>query len=214
MVFFLFFSMRVLKLFGYFLGAVLLPLFARSADSADQQIPQESSVRESGEYVLQPLDLLQIRIFQEPDMDREVRISREDSVTLPLIGRVELKGLTLSEAESELRRLYDRDYLVNPQINVVVMEYSRRTVNVLGSVNGPGEIGFPQEEGLTLLEAISRAGGFTRLAERRKITLTRKLDSGRVETFTIDANEVIEGDSEERWVLQTDDLIYVPERFL
>jgi polysaccharide export outer membrane protein len=168
----------------------------------------------SGEYVLQALDLLQIRIFQEPEMDREVRISRENTVTLPLVGRVALKGLTQSGAESLLRDLYDRDYLVNPQVNVVVLEYSRRTVNVLGSVNAPGEITFPQEEGLTLLDAISRAGGFTRLAERRKITLTRKLNSGRVETVTIDADELIEGDTEERWKLQTGDLIYVPERFL
>lgn len=168
----------------------------------------------AGEYVLQPLDLLQIRIFQEPEMGREVRISRENTVTLPLVGRVELKNLTISGAESHLRELYDRDYLVNPQVNVVVLEYSRRTVNVLGSVGAPGEIGFPQEEGLTLLDAISRAGGFTRLAERRKVKLTRKLDSGKIETFTIDADKLIEGDSEERWKLQTDDLIYVPERFL
>lgn len=185
-----------------------------AVDSSDRGSSKVLPAEEPRDYVLQPLDLLQIRFFQESDMDREVRISREDTVTLPLVGSVVLRGLTLSEAESELRQLYDRDYLVNPQVNVVVLEYSRRTVNVLGSVTAPGQIPFPQEEGLTLLDAISRAGGFTRLAERRKISLTRKLDSGRVETFTIDANDVIKGDSEERWVLQTDDLIYVPERFL
>jgi len=206
--------MRVLKIFGFLIGAVSVSLIAKAADSSDLGSSEEPSARERGDYVLQPLDLLQIRFFQESDMDREVRISREDTVTLPLVGSVVLRGLTLSEAESELRVLYDRNYLVNPQVNVVVLEYSRRTVNVLGSVTAPGQIAFPQEEGLTLLDAISRAGGFTRLAERRKITLTRKLDSGKIETFTIDANDFIEGDSEERWVLETDDLIYVPERFL
>ena len=208
-----FFFMSAKRIFLIVLSLCVSFVNAQSTNQEDDRRDNEQ-MRNSGEYVLQPLDLLQIRIFQEPEMDREVRISRENSVTLPLIGRLNLAGLTLSDAESLLRDLYDRDYLVNPQINLVVLEYSRRTVNVLGSVGTPGEIQFPQEEGLTLLDAISRAGGFTRLAERRKIKLTRKLDSGRVETFTIDADKLIEGDSEKRWVLQTDDLIYVPERFL
>ena len=140
----------------------------------------------SGDYVLQPLDLIQIKIFQEPTMDREVRISREKTVTLPLIGRISVASKSISEVEALLRDLYDRDYLVNPQINVIVLEYSRRTVKVLGMVANPGEIDFPREEGLTLIDAISRAGGFTRLAEKRKVKLTRKLDSGKIETFTIE----------------------------
>ncbi len=147
-------------------------------------------------------------------MDREVRISRESVVSLPLIGRVNLKGLTIRDAERHVAELYDRDYLVNPQINIVVLEYARRTVNVLGSVGEPGEVEFPREEGLTLLDAISRAGGFTRLADRRKIKLTRKGEEGQAETVTINADDIIEGDSSELWVLQTDDLIYVPERIL
>ena len=204
--------MRIFRIF--LCGLSFLPLTGLAQDSSSEVSSSIDPPAASNDYVLQPLDLLQVRIFQEPEMDREVRISRESTVALPLIGRVVLADKTLSEAEGLIRELYDRDYLVNPQINVVVLEYARRTVNVLGSVGTPGEIEFPREEGLTLLDAISRAGGFTRLAERRKIKLTRKLDSGRVETFTVDADEVIEGDSEERWQLQTDDLIYVPERFL
>ena len=173
-----------------------------------------SSDSNSGDYILQPLDLIQIKIFQEPTMDREVRISRENTVTLPLIGRISLASKSISDVEALLRDLYDRDFLVNPQVNVTVLEYSRRTVKVLGMVANPGEIDFPREEGLTLIDAISRAGGFTRLAEKRKVKLTRKLDSGKIETFTIDADKLIEGDSEKTWILQTDDLVYVPERFL
>lgn len=166
------------------------------------------------DYILQPLDLLQIRVFQEPEMDREVRMSREAAVMLPLIGRVNLEGKTIRRAEELVQKLYDRDYLVNPQINITVLEYARRTVNVLGSVGQPGEIEFPREEGLTLLEAISRAGGFTRLGDRKKIRLTRQTDSGESENYIINADDMIEGDSAEQWSLQTGDLIFVPERFL
>ncbi|MCC5024567.1 MAG: SLBB domain-containing protein [Candidatus Synoicihabitans palmerolidicus] len=104
--------------------------------------------------------------------------------------------------------------IVNPQINITVLEYARRTVNVLGSVAVPGEIEFPREEGLNLLDVISRAGGFTRLADRRKIKLTRKNDDGSVTNHIINADDLIDGDSAEQWTLRTDDLIYVPESFL
>jgi polysaccharide export outer membrane protein len=187
---------------------------ASAQEIASGSSESDLSERSSTDYILQPLDLVQVRIFQETDMDREVRISQENTVTLPLIGRVNLKGKTISETELILRNLYDQDYLVNPQVNVVVLEYSRRTVKVLGMVGNPGEIDFPREEGLTLMAAISRAGGFTRLAQKKQVTITRKLDSGRIETFTIDAEKLINGDSEKQWILQTDDLISVPERFL
>jgi polysaccharide export outer membrane protein len=166
----------------------------------------------SADYVLQPLDLLQVRVFQEPDMDREVRISQDFVVTLPLIGRVELRGLTVRDAEQRIRDLYDRDFLVNPQINIIVLQYARRTVNVLGAVSGAGEIEFPREEGLTLLDAIARAGGFTRLADRRRIRLTRRMESGDLENFVINADELIDGNSPRVWTLQNNDLIFVPER--
>lgn len=187
------------------------------APTVAQEFETESAALEhsiSDDYILQPLDLLQIRVFQEEDMDREVRISRESTVMLPLIGLVDLANMTIRQAEERVTYLYDRDYLVNPQINITVLEYARRTVNVLGSVAEPGEIEFPREEGLTLLEAISRAGGFTRLGDRRKVRLTRRESSGDVINFVVNTDDLIEGDSAEKWPLQTGDLIFVPERIL
>lgn len=192
----------------------LIPALCWSQDVQSSSAPETTELIQSDDYILQPLDLLQIKVYQEPDMARDVRISRESVVSLPLIGQVSLKGMTIRAAEERISRLYDRDFLVNPQINLVVLEYARRTVNVLGSVGSPGEIEFPREEGLTLLDAISRAGGFTRLAERRKVKLTRKRDDGTSENYTINADELIDGETSEVWRLQTDDLIFVPERFL
>lgn len=174
---------------------------------------QSSSV--AGEdYVLQPQDLLRVVVFQEDDLTREVRISRECSIQLPLIGNVNLKGKTLHEAETMIRDLYAADYLVAPQINLIVLEYASRTVNVLGAVNTPGVVVFPQEQGLTLLDAISRAGAFSRLANRQKIKLTRTMTGGQTENFTINADDLIDGSSSQQWQLQPGDVIYVPERIL
>ena len=145
------------------------------------------------DYVLQPSDLLNVQIFQEDDLKRDVRVSQEYSITLPLIGKVDVKGKTLRQAEEMIRVLYDRDYLVNPQINVVVVEYAKRTVNVIGQVNQPGAVLFPQEQGLTLLDAISRAGGFTRLADLKIVKLTRTNADGKSDTYVIDVGSLIKG---------------------
>lgn len=198
------------------LAICLLPL-AAIAQEGDRSSSSRGGSARSDDYVLQPLDLLQIRVFQEEDMDREVRMSRESVVFLPLIGRVSFADKTIREAEDLVRELYDRDFLVNPQINLTVLEYARRTVNVLGSVTNPGEIEFPREEGLTLLDAVSRAGGFSRLADRKKVRLTRQIPGAgedETENFIINADDIIDGDSSKQWVLETGDLIYIPERFL
>jgi polysaccharide export outer membrane protein len=131
-----------------------------------------------------------------------------------MIGSINLKGKTLSEAQEMIRSLYDRDYLVNPQVTVFILDYSKRSVNVLGSVNSPGVVVFPQETGLTLLDAIARAGGFSRLADKKRVKLTRASTEGKTENYTINADEIMQGATNESWVLQKDDVISVPERVL
>lgn len=166
------------------------------------------------DYLLQPSDLLNVQVFQEENLKRDVRVSQEYSITLPLIGKVDLKGKTLRQAEELIRQLYDRDYLVNPQVNVVVVEYAKRTVNVIGQVNQPGAVMFPQEQGLTLLDAISRAGGFSRLAQRTQVKLTRTNADGKTDTYIINADDLIKGSSSNNWQLIENDIIFVPERIL
>lgn len=191
-------------LLGHFLAlfALITSPLIHAADSAQP------------DYILQPSDLLKIQVFQEDDLQREARISQEYAITLPLIGRVNLRGKSLREAEVMIRDLYDKDYLVNPQVSIAVIEYSKKSVNVLGSVTNPGSVIFPPEQNMNLLDAISKAGGFTRLADRRKITLTRTSEEGKTEKFIINADDIIQGNSKETWILLKDDVIFVSERVL
>jgi polysaccharide export outer membrane protein len=181
------------------------------ADSSRSDSPKDPT---SGDYVLQPQDLIRIQIFQEPDLNRELRISQEGKIELPLIRSVDLKNKTVREAEEIIRRLYDADYLVNPQVNLTVLEYAPRSVYVNGSVSNQGVIDFPKEGGLTLLAAISRAGGFTRLANRKAVTLKRTVGDDKSETYRIDVDELMKGSSTETWPLQPGDVITVPEKIL
>jgi len=168
----------------------------------------------SSDYQLQPGDMVRIQVFQEPDLDRELRVSQEGQIALPMIGQVDVKNKALSAVEKNVRELYDRDYLVNPQVNITVLTYQKRAVNVMGAVNAPQAIEYPPEQTLSLLDAISRAGGFNRFADRKKVLLTRTFTDGRTEKYTINADQLIAGTSSERWVLLKDDVVFVPESVL
>ena len=214
MVFFRFFFLRfamspqIQRIF--LICFFLLPSLVVAAEKQGASLPATPV----SDYLLQPSDLLSVQVFQEEDLKREVRVSQEYSITLPLIGKVDVKGKTVHQAESLIRNLYDHDFLVNPQVNVVVIEYAKRSVNVIGSVNQPGAVLFPQEQGLTLLDAISRAGGFSRLADRKHVKLTRTNADGKAETYIINADDLIQGTSSNAWLLLANDVVYVPERIL
>ncbi len=154
---------------------------------------------------------MQVKIFQEEDLTREVSVSGGYTISLPLIGTVDIKNRSVRQVEEAIRQLYDRDYIVNPQVNVIVLKYAERSVNVIGSVNTPQAVPFPPERGLTLLEAIARAGGFSRLADRSKVVITRTDEKGVSTTFTVNAEKLIGGKSANTWPLQVDDVVYVPE---
>ena len=192
----------------------LLALLGFALLCAGSRAEDQPAAAPSTDYVMQPSDLIRVMVFQEPDLMREVRITQEYTITLPLIGTIDLRNKTVRQAEEIIRSLYDKDYLVNPQINLTVLEYTQRTVKVLGAVNQPGAIVFPPEQKMGLLEAIARAGGFSRIAERRKVRLSRTLDDGKSENYIINTDEMIQGASAEQWLLTKGDVIFVPERIL
>lgn len=173
----------------------------------------EAAPGTAGDYVLQPGDTIKVQVFQEPDLDRELLVSEEGEIFLPLIGTLNVKGQTVKVASETIRKLYDSRYLVNPQVNLMVIKYRERTVNVIGAVNSPQAILFPPEQPLTLMDAISRAGGFNRFANRKAVQLTRAFPDGHTEKYSIDADGVLSGKGDS-WVLQTGDVIFVPESIL
>jgi polysaccharide export outer membrane protein len=198
-------------LFRLFLGAIsALLAFDPRATAAEPGATRSGP----GSYVLRPMDLIKVQVFDEPNLDRELRVSHDHNVVLPLIGTVSVKNRTVSDAERLIRDLYARDYLVNPQINITILEYSQRTVNVLGAVNSPGSVLIPAEHPFNLLDAIAHSGGFSRLANRAKISLTRTFADGHTENFTINADKLVTGDASNSWSVLDGDVIFVPESVL
>jgi polysaccharide biosynthesis/export protein len=163
---------------------------------------------------LRPMDLIRLQFFQEPDLDRELRVSQDHKIVLPLVGPVDIKDRTVRETELLITELYRKDYLVNPQVNITVLEYSQRTVTVLGAVNSPGAVVIPPERTMTLLDVIARSGGFSRLANRKNVSLTRNLPDGRPVNEVINADELVAGEKNNQRTVADGDIIFVPEKLL
>jgi polysaccharide export outer membrane protein len=101
----------------------------------------------------------------------------------------------------------EADYLVDPQVNVMVKEYRSRTVSVIGKVNREGAIDLPPEQKIDLLEGIARAGGFSPLANRSKIDLSR---GGKTTRYKFDDLTRVKDQQKKVW-LEPGDVIYVHE---
>lgn len=198
---------RSLRLLPLLVPGLLVPL-------SGAETPPAPPAAEATDYVMQPSDLIRVLIFQEPDLLREVRITQEYTITLPLIGTIDLRGRTVRQAEEIIRSLYDKDYLVNPQVNLTVLEYTQRTVQVVGAVNQPGAVVFPPEQKMGLIEAIARAGGQSRIADLKRVRLTRTNAEGKAENQIINVDDMMKGNSNEQYLLQKGDVIFVPERLL
>jgi polysaccharide export outer membrane protein len=196
-----------MKLIQFFTAAALLTsAFAQEKEQPATPLPR------TGNYVLTQNDVVVIRVFREPTFDTQCRISRDGTITFPLLGQVNIAGKSTTTAAAHIAALLDKDYIIRPQVSLSVVAYSRQPFNILGQVQKPGGYTMPEEQSLDLLSAIAMAGGFTRLAEQSKITIRRQSE-GREETFTVDAKAQAKDRRVKPVMILPNDTITVPERF-
>ena len=143
-------------------------------------LPEADPITEAtglGEYRLGPSDLLAVTVFQVPDLNREVRVNNSGQISLPLIGGVDVAGLTVGDVEQEIATRYQGRYLQNPQVSVFVKEFSSQRVTVSGAVKKPGI--YPMSSRLTLLQSIAMAEGFNDVGSMRNVLVFRTVDGNR-----------------------------------
>ena len=129
-----------------------------------------------GSYRLQANDLIRITVFGEDDLTTETRISKSGSINFPFIGSVRLEGRSVNDATAEIRERLDKDYIVNPQVTMVLVDFAKQWVTVLGEVQKPGQVQIPAEGNLDLLGAIALAGGYTRIANPSHVIVRRMIE--------------------------------------
>ena len=165
-------------------------------------------------YILKPSDVISIDVYQENDLNKSVRVEGDGSVALALIGKVKVAGMTAGEAQGLITALYNRDYLVDPQISLLVMEFSPKVIHILGSVNSPGVVPIPPDRDLTLTEAMASVRGVSRLGNPKSITIKRVEEDGRARQMEVNFSRIIQDPNSKDIKLKEGDTIWVPERII
>jgi polysaccharide export outer membrane protein len=147
---------RLLALLGWLVTAA--PAVAQ-APGVPAPSPAPAEAPAAPEYRVGPGDVLEVVVFGNDDLSRSPTVQTDGAVSLPLLGDVEVGGLTVPEVQRKLTTLLARDYLVNPQVEVKVKDYQSQFVTVLGEVNTPGRK--PLRGRTRLVDVLVEAGGFT-----------------------------------------------------
>lgn len=174
-----------------------LPAALRAADA----VPAD--------YRIQPQDVIVVDVVGEPILSKEFRVSASGEINYPFLGNVRVADKTTSAIAQEIKASLEADYLVNAQVIVQVRDFRKNLVFVFGQVNKPGAIEIPPERQLTLIEAITMAMGFTRLAKTSDIQVTRV---GEDRQFRFNADALRRNtDASQVFYLQPGDQVFVPE---
>jgi polysaccharide export outer membrane protein len=154
-------------------------------------------------YVIGPEDILAIRVWREPELSQGVQVRPDGKITLPLIGELQAAGLTPEDLKDNIVKAL-QEFINKPEVMVMVQAVLSRKYYITGEVNRTGP--FPLVVPITILEALTNAGGFREFANTKKITVLRK---GKILKFNY--NDVIKGKNMDQNVLvEPGDYIVVP----
>ncbi len=171
-------------------------------------LPEDITI---SEITLGPGDEMELSIWRNPDLSGRYKVDASGKIFMPLAGVIEVRGISVFKLrEKVIERL--SKYLVNPQVNITITSYKSRKVYVLGELARPGI--FQMSEGMNLIEAVLKAGGFTDDANPKSVLLIRG-GLSKHDVKDIDVEAFLEGaDITQNPVLHTGDIVYVPSSFI
>jgi len=175
------------------------PLLASAPAAAIRQV----GIRD---YRIGAEDLIEIQVFGVDQLTRTVRVNSRGQVSLPLIGMLQLGGLTATEAEALIVAKLADSYLQDPQVSLFIKEYTSQRVTIEGAVNRPGV--YPLRGPTSLLQSLAVAGGQANLSDMTEVMLFRADNAGKRETLVYDVDRIRAGELDDPMVAN-DDLIVV-----
>ena len=170
------------------------------------QVPKHTFVAAS---TLGPGDVFEVKVFNEKELSGIYRVSSSGSIRFPLVGRLQVEGLTGFDAADLIQDKLGEKFLRNPQVRILIREYNSKKVSVFGEVNKPGT--FKYEDGMTVIQAVSMAGGFTKLAAKDDTNVTRLVE-GAEHKYPVPVEAIAQGKTK-NFYLEPGDIVYVPESF-
>lgn len=188
-------SIRVARI----IFVLTIAIFSTSwLDSIAHAQKHASSASDAGNYVLGPTDRIRVKVYGEPDVAGEYEVDSSGYVSIPLAGRIRAAGQTTRQVERAIVSALSKGIVRDPRVNVEIALY--RPFYILGEVKKSGE--YPYRVGMTVLDAIASAGGFTYRANENKVYLRRAGGKGE-EIYPLDAPVLV----------YPGDNIRVPERY-
>lgn len=185
---------------------------ASAKEAAAIAAAMQAVARSKNDYRIAAADLISVTVYQDPEMNRKARVNSNGTISLPLVGSVKIGGMTMLEAQSTIETKLGK-YLVNPQASLFIEEYGNKTIFVMGEVAKPGSYPIPTESRMTVLEAISTAGGFTPVAAQDRTRVLRYVNGASV-SFDINVRQITQqGLKDKDLVLEPNDVIFIPQTF-
>ena len=170
-----------------------------------QQAPDPAAVAAAS--TLGPGDVVEVRVYQEAELSGLYQVGPEGDVVFPLCQRVPVSGLTPNGAAERIRACLAERYMRDPQVSVLVKEYNSKKVFVFGEVQKPGT--FVYEDGMSVVQAVTVAGGFTKPAARNSTSVTRRVNGQEVKV-KVHVEDIALGRAP-NFTLEPGDIVYVPE---
>jgi len=180
---------------------------ARPAATAKMEEAAAKAANENPNYIIGPSDDLDINVWKEPDISRKVPVRPDGKISLPLINDIQAAGLTPMQLKAQISEKLKK-FLTDPQVTVIVMNINSQRVYIMGETNRPGA--YPLLPNMTILQALTSAGGFSQFANTSKIQLLRTED-GKQKTYFFNYKEVVQGkNTDQNLVLKPGDSIVIP----
>lgn len=162
--------------------------------------------RERPEYRIGIEDVLDINVWKNPEVSRQVWVRPDGRITLPMVGELSVEGLTTAELVAVLTgRL--KEYYTDPLVTVSLTEINSFTVYLLGRVGTPGAMKLRSPK--TFLQVLAMAGGFQEFADTGSVVLVR-WDGGEEKRIPVDAKKIVAKGSEKDFPLEPGDVVIVP----
>jgi polysaccharide biosynthesis/export protein len=214
--------MNSLLCFPLRFAVILLVALPATIQAAPPVVANKAGEAKIIPYRLARGDRLSVAIFGEANLTAGgKRVEARGTIPLALVGDVRVVGLTISEAQTAIENAYrDGRILRYPQVTITMEEYARRVVSVFGKIKMPGTIELPPEQQMTIKELILKQGGFEDTARGTAVKVTRTLPDGTTKVFVLDVQSAILGkdraasSTDASFVLEPDDVIYVPEKII
>ena len=182
---------------------------SQQATAPPPSAPVNATETTSSTYRLQPYDLIDVDVYSEEDLHKPARLGSDGTALLPLIGSVRLGGLTVAEATDLVCKRYAAGFVKNPSVLITVLQYRKNTFSILGQVIKPGVYEIPEGAHVTIIDAISMAGGYVPTAAQNSITDKRNVD-GKVTTFKIRAGDMAQNPDVAPFEILSGDTLLVP----